>query len=179
MNSNGIRYSKKVITKTISDDNKIRKYQANKLGAMEVSLEGFKLLKALTPSIGVGIDEARNNELSILDSTQTVSWMLQLLSDNLKESHYMELVDKLLGSLVFNGEAIEDWSDHFDDYEEDFLEVLIWLFKDTFYGFFMKSTILKPLVQVMEEMKEVVLPRITEVMTNVLKHNEQDSNEES
>lgn len=171
------KYSKKIISKLIDDEDGPRKYQANKLGAYEVSLEGFKIIKAMTPSAGVGIDAIIGTEgdIAFLGETNTVSGMFQLLAENLTPEHYTELVDKLLGSLMFNGEDIEDWSDHFDEYPQDFLEVLAWLGKETFTDFFVKSTILKPLIG---KIKMMVLPKIKESLGNVMKLNEQDSNEE-
>ena len=56
------KYSKKVISKSIIDGDVGRKYTAYKLGSMEVSTEGFKLLRAATPSFGIAIDQLMDRD---------------------------------------------------------------------------------------------------------------------
>lgn len=175
-----IRYSKKIVTKRIIDEDKgeERKYQASKLGAMEVSLEGFKIIRALAPSAGIGADKLieEGGDIEFMGSSQTISLMLTVLSENLTPEHYTILVDKLLGSLVFNGKEVEDWSEHFDEYPGDLLEVLSWLGKETFYDFFIQSTMMKYWVQ---KIKTIVPTKVKKAIKAVLNDNEPDSKEES
>ena len=162
-------YSKKSITKNIDG----RRYELKKLGAKEVSIESFKIVKAVTPSIGVGFDSMQGN--SIFDITSTTASALQFLSDNLTVEHYTELVDKLLGSLRVDDVSVGEWDEHFDEYPEDFLEIVFWSFKENFFSFFMNSTILKPWIS---KAKEMVLPQMKNLMNDALKLQEQESKEE-
>jgi len=149
-----MKYSKTKVRLKIED----RTYTLKKLGARDLNIEGFKLVRIFAPSVGAGIDGYRNqDDFGILDGSNTVAAMLQLLSENLSSEHYTELTDMLLGSLSYDGDKLEDWSDHFDteEFEGDFLEVLVWAFKENFYSFFTKSTIL---VNLMEKAKSIVLP---------------------
>ena len=167
------RYSKTIIEKIITGENgELRKYQTNKLGAKDVSIEGFKLLKALAPSAGVGIDTlASGDAYGLIDTSQTYTAMLQLLSENLTEDHFAQLEDKLLGCLTVDGKKIEDWSDHFDLHEGDFLEVLGWIGKETFTGFFSRSTILKYWIR---KIKELVPANVKGKLENIWKEANQD-----
>ena len=101
--------------------------------------------------------------------------MFQLLSENLEIEHYTTLVDKLLGSMFVNDTFVDDWSDHFDEHPEDFLEILMISFKENFYDFFMESTILSPMK---EKVMEVVLPMLTGRMKNESTSSEQEDSEE-
>jgi len=151
-----MKYSKTKVKLKIED----RTYTIKKLGARDLNIEGFKLIRVFAPSAGAGIDAYRNqDEFGILDGSNTVAAMLQLLSENLTEEHYTNLTDMLLGSLAYDGDTLEEWSDHFDteEFEGDFLEVLVWAFKENFYNFFTKSTIL---VSLMEKAKTIVLPML-------------------
>lgn len=165
-------YSKKVVEKKIED----RVYKIKKLGARQASIEGFRIIKAITPSLGVGMDSLKGN--SIFEMTSTTASAFQFLSDNLEIDHYSDLVDKLLGSMEVNGVPVQDWSDHFDeeDHEGDFLEILFWAFKESLYGFFTKSTILKPWIS---KVKETVLPIVKEKIQNSLTDLSTGSNDES
>ena len=164
-------YSKKIVSKTIEG----RSYEIKKLGAKEVSIESFKLIKAITPSVGVGFDAMKG--LSIFEMTGTTASAFQFLSDNLEVDHFSELTDKLLGSLKVDGVLVSDWDEYFSEdevAEEHFIEILFWSFKENFYGFFTKSTILKPWIN---KAKEVVLPMMQEKLNSALNSPEQESNE--
>jgi len=169
------KYSKVIISKIIDDD---RKYQVSKLGSQEISLEGFKIIKAILPSVGVGIDTmiSAESDFGFLDNNRTVASAFQLLAENLESEHFQELQLKLLRTLMFNGKDLEDWSEHFDneEYAKDFLEILVWAFKENFYSFFMESTILSPMLS---QMKEGVLLIMKTKMQDVLKSKEQESSE--
>jgi len=168
------KYSKKIVKKMIEgDDGKVRKYSALKLSAIEVAVEGFKLLRAATPSFGVAIDQLMDKE-NAFDTPDTFAAMLQLLTENLTPEHFTDLVDKNLGSLMFDGKEIEDWSEHFDDYEEDFLTIIIWLSEENFTSFFMKSITPLPCFKKLTSL----FPSVKEKVTNALSGLKQEYKDE-
>lgn len=171
------RYSKKMISKRlILPDGTCRVYQTPKLAAYEINLEGMKIARAVLPSAGSMIDSFVSNtdmEFSELPP-QTFSGSLYFLSENLDEQNYTNLVDKLLGSLIVDGKEIEDWSDHFDEHPEDFLEILVWSGRENFESFFMGSTMLAPLKSKITE----VVQNLKGKLDNVQKSKEPDTNEE-
>ncbi len=174
---NQTKYSKVVKTLEIKDVTDPRTYQINKLSSQEVAKESFKIIKIFLPSVGVGLDALKNSdEFDFMQVDRTATTVIQLLADNLEDQHFAELQFKMLDTLRFNGQEIEDWSEHFDDkYAKDYLEVLVWSFKENFYDFFMESTILSPTIK---KLKEVVLPNLKTKMQNVFKDKEVDCNEE-
>lgn len=148
----------------------IRVYKGFKLNARQVMIEGYKMLKAVMPSLGTGIDQMANAD--DINPANTFGAMFQLLNENLTEEQFTGLVDKLLGSLLCNGDLIEDWVEHFDKYPQDLIEVIGHTGKENFYDFFMESTMIrskiKGLVQLME-------PKVLEKMQSLLNGNEQDT----
>lgn len=158
---------------TIDGDSGLRTYKGFKLNAYQVTVEGFKILKAILPSLGTGIDQLSNGQ-DLYETPNTFGAMFQLLNENLSEDQFTTLVDKLLGSLVCNGEAIEDWIKHFDEYPQDLIEVISWAGGESFYSFFMESTMLKSKVKSIAEMLD---PNLKEKISNVLKSKEQDTKE--
>lgn len=175
------RYSKKIITKTIVDEEKqvTRKYQLNKLSAYEVNMEGMKLARAIMPSAGSIIDsfmKGEDVEASMLDvPQQTFSGALFFLSENFQDDQYAILVDKILGSMMVDGKEVDDWSDHFDEYPEEFFEILLWAGRESFENFFMGSTMLAPLK---EKLKEI-FPKVKEMLNGVQTSKETESSEKS
>ncbi len=119
---------------TIDAEDGLRVYKGFKLNSYQVMTEGFKMLRVLMPSFGTGIDQMTND--NGLEIPNTFGAMMQLLNENLSEEQFTTLADKLLGSLVFNGDVVEDWVDHFDQYPQDLIEVLGWSGKENFYNFF-------------------------------------------
>lgn len=144
--------SKQTITKVITrQDETATVYKARPLSGLSVSAEGVKLLKVLTPSIGAGIDSLVGKDADIMQldgNSYTLTTMFTMLSDNLTDEHFIDLQDKLLGSLIVDDKAIEDPDDHFSEGNiEDLMEVLMWLFKENFYNFFMGSSTLRTQIQ--------------------------------
>ena len=114
-------------------DGKERLYKAYKLPAHTVAVEGFKLLKAILPSLGSGIDSiSQDTEEMALFGERSTTWTaaFQLLESNLTSEHFEDLVSKMFGSLMYVSDPITE--EHFDEYIEDYLEVLVWLFKENF-----------------------------------------------
>jgi hypothetical protein len=170
------RYSKKIITRTIIDESagESRKYTANKLSAKEVSVEGFKLLRAVMPSFGAAIDAFSEGDSEFLPTTNKFSEILFFLSENLTDEHFSNLEDKLLGSLIVDDKELGvEWSDHFDDHPQDFLEILGWLGEENFKSFFMESTIIAPL----QKRITPVFQNLKDKLGYVLTDNETDSSE--
>jgi hypothetical protein len=122
---------------TITDGDDIRIYKGFKLNARNVAEEGFKLLKAVSPALGAGIDSFMKSEE--FDVPQTFMQIFQMLNMNLEPEHFLELCDKTMGSMLCNGELVEDWCEHFDKYPQDHLEVMAWAGKENFHDFFMRS----------------------------------------
>ena len=139
------RYSKKVITVSILDGDEKRKYVISRLSAYEASCEGYKLIAAAIPSFGAAMEAFKEaTDATFNPSSTSLTEMLFFLKENLGEEQVLILIDKLLGNMECNDKEIEDWSDHFDSHEGDFLEVLIKAFEGSFFTFFTKSTILAP-----------------------------------
>lgn len=167
-------YSKTQLkTLTIDAEDGLRTYKGFKLNARQVMLEGFKMLKVLLPSLGTGIDQLTNKD-DMFDMPNTFGAMFQLLNENLTEDQFACLVDKLLGSLVCNSEAVDDWVAHFDTYPQDLIEVISWAGRENFYSFFMESSMLQSKVKSIAEMID---PKVKEKINNVLKSNVQDTKE--
>ena len=162
-----MKYSNTIITKMVTGvDGTERLYKARKLSARTAALEGFKLIKAITPSIGAGIDSlsAKSQRESLFEDgyDHTFGAMLQLLSENITDEHFESLSDKLMGSLMLGDEEIKDLDEHFDKYQGDFIELLTWLGKETFVNFIMENA---TLVSLMNKLVGMVSPEMRESLS--------------
>jgi hypothetical protein len=145
-----MRYSSKVISKTIVGvDGTERLYKARKMGAFTVGLEGLKLARAIAPALGSGLDamleKQERNDQYLEPMSNTFGKMLTMLTTHISDEHWMDLSDKLLGSLLLGDDKI-DVEDHFDKHNGDFLEVLLWLFNENFKDFFMQNATIRSLI---------------------------------
>ena len=174
------KYSKDgVITKSIkTKEGNFREYTAHKMGAISVAREGFKLISALTPSLGAGIDSLKANhdreENYEEGQSHTFGAMLQLLSENITEDHFEDLVMKLMGSIYCNDEKIKDLDDHFDKYSGDFIDILVWLFKENFGNFIMESDIV---VSLIERISALLSPKMKDAVESFKKMLDKEPNE--
>lgn len=166
-------YSKNTLKPlTIEQGEELRVYKGFKLNSLEVMKEGFKILKALMPSLGTGIDQLSNDDG--FSAPNTFGAMFQLLNENLTEEQFTVLVDKLLGSLICNSETIEDWVEHFDKYPQDLIEVISWTGKENFHDFFMESTMLR---SKLKSLVQLVDPKVVNTINDLLNGKEQDTKE--
>ena len=139
---------KQTITKVVTrQDGTATVYKARPLSALSTSVEGMKLLKVLTPSLGAGIDSLVGKDSSVMQldgNSYTLTTMFTMFSENLTDEHFIDIQDKLLGSLIVDDKEVENVDDHFSEGNiEDLMEVLMWLFKENFYSFFMGSALLR------------------------------------
>lgn len=134
------------------------------MGALTVGLEGLKLVRALAPAMGSGIDammEKKDREDMLLDPVNnTFGKMLTMLTAHISDEHWVELSDKLLGSLMLGEDKI-DIEQHFDSYNGDFLEVLLWLFQENFKDFFMQNATIRTLI---DKSMALMSPKLTEML---------------
>ncbi|AUR92158.1 hypothetical protein NVP1170O_045 [Vibrio phage 1.170.O._10N.261.52.C3] len=167
-----VKYSKVFLPKiVIEDGDSERVYKARRLSSRGVMTEGFKILQVLLPSIGIAVDAATSKEE--FEMPQTFSAAFQLLNENMDEEQFTELVDKIMGSVTCNGEEIgEDWDEHFDEYPQDFLEVVGKMGVETFKGFFMGSTML---TSKLKKLKKMLPKELLTEMQNLLKDSEPDT----
>lgn len=129
-----IRYSKKEITFTTAAGNS---YTARKLSPFNLSVEAAKIASILHTGIMAGADAYTNKDILIDGLGMTLTSFANMIHENLDSGHWDDLQRKLMGELHFNGNKVDE--DHFEDYEEDFLEVLWWLFKDNIVNFILSS----------------------------------------
>ncbi len=108
-----VELTKKVIT----DGEEKRVYTGTKLNAYHVTLEGFKLFKMLSPSFGASIDSFFNSNEG-LSLPQTFTSFGLMFHENFSDEQFMELFEKMVGSLKFDGEKIIDWNEHFTKYPQ-------------------------------------------------------------
>lgn len=169
-----MRYSKTLITKMITGvDGKERLYKAYKMPAQTTAIEGFKLLKAVMPSIGTGLDDMRNSDdTEEFNISTTWTAAFQLLQNNLTVEHFEDLQDKLMGSLMYVDTPIKE--DHFDEFIGDYLEVLFWLFKENFSNFILQSGMLRSKIQNAKKMVQGN-QKLSELIENVLKEADTDT----
>lgn len=170
-----VRYAsdKHIVSKLIKkeDDSEIL-YKAKPMSALSVSVEGMKLLKVLSPSLGAGIDSMVGKDTSMMQldgNSYTLTTMFTMFSENLTDEHFIDLQDKLLGSLIIDGKEVADVDAHFDDHMEDLIEVLTWLFKENFWDFIMRSAILRTKIA---SLMAVLSPEVKQTLQkglNVLK----------
>lgn len=164
-----IKYSNTIISKLIKGtDGSERLYKARKMSARTAALEGFKIIKAVTPSVGAGLDSmaAKHNRESLFEDgyDHTFGAMLQLLSENITDEHFEDLTNKLLGSLMLGEDEIKDLDEHFDKYAGDLIEVLLWLGKENFANFIMGNA---TLVSSMNTLISLVSPEIKESIEKI------------
>ena len=166
---------------TIEDeDGTIRVYKGFKLNAFNILNESFKMLKTLAPSIGTVADSMSNKDDEDLYSTPT-TWTaaMQMLENNLSELHFADLVEKLTGNLICNGNAIDDWDKHFDKYIYDLPDILVWTWRENFADFFTRNHLVR---SKMKTFKEKMNPKVAAVISALAESNDfkiQDINEES
>lgn len=172
-----MRYSSKVISKTVVGvDGNERLYKARKMGAFTVGLEGLKLARALAPALGSGLDammEKQEREDQLMEPmSNTFGKMLTMLTAHISDEHWIELTDKLLGSLMLGDDKI-DIEQHFDTYNGDFLEVLLWLFNENFKDFFMQNATIRSLI---DKSMALMSPKLKDVLENFKKELSEDIN---
>lgn len=166
-----IKYSGTVITKFITGSNgEERLYKASKMRAPTITKEGFRLLKAFAPAFGAGVDslatKAQNEEDFLPNQSSTYSGIFFALSESLGDDHFEDLEQKLMGSLYFGDTLLTEDSDHFDKHPEDYLDILVWLFKENFITFFSVS----PIVQSMKDkMLGLMSPKLKDGLESLVK----------
>lgn len=163
-----IRYNKKVISKIIKGaDGEERLYKARKMATYEIMKEGFKLISVLAPAGGSAVDaimEKGEREEHFMEvSSNLFGKMLTMLTAHVTPEHFDDLSRKLLGSLMVKDKEmdIDDIEDHFDEYNGDYLEVLLWLFTENFKDFLwgnamIRTTIEKIMALLSPKMKDVI-----------------------
>lgn len=177
-------YSKNKISKELNGV----EYSTHKLSAFTVNREGIKLLKAIVPAFGMGIPPAEEINGAIDYATEDltsqevpntlggggsrIADILFMLFGGYDNEDFENLVDTLLGDLSADGRKIEDWSDWFDDHEGDFYDICMWVFWESFSGFFMKTAIVQSALKTMAPTIEAIKDK---VMWNT--DSKQDSNE--
>lgn len=164
-----LKYSQNIISKLVKgSDGTERLYKARKMSARTAALEGFKIIKAVTPSVGAGLDSmaAKHNREALFEDgyDHTFGAMLQLLSENITDEHFEDLTGKLLGSLMLGDKEIEDLDEHFDKYAGDFIELLLWLGKENFANFILGNA---TLVSSMNRLISLVSPKIKESLESL------------
>lgn len=159
-----VKYSKNRSMKplTIEDEDGIRIYKGQKLAAHPVLFESLKLLKVLLPSIGSVVDNTGKE--TILEIPQTWTVAAQMLESNLTEEHFESLVMKTTGSLICNGEAIEDWDEHFDKYIYDLPKVIGWAGEENFADFFTRNHLVRSFTK---NMNLQVVPQIKSLFSKI------------
>lgn len=160
-----MRYSSKVVSMTIVGvDGTERLYKARKMGAFTVGLEGLKLARALAPALGSGLDalmEKKEREDLYLDPvSNTFGKALTMLTAHISDEHWEDLTQKLLGSVLLGDDKV-DIEQHFDTYNGDFLEVLLWLFNENFKDFFMQNATIRSLI---DKSMALMSPKMTDML---------------
>lgn len=170
-----LRLSKNSVKTTING----RAYKMKKWNTFSTSLEGMKLAKVIAPSFAMISDMWMNKTKSEDKTQEELDEMFQdqqesmylltgavtQLCSQLEDDHFMDLVDKLLTplQLVTDDEAkpISAWEDHFDDFPEDYDQVLLWSIKVNLLDFFMKQATFASkigmLTKVFKTMKEPMM----------------------
>ena len=142
-------------------------------------LEGKKLLLALAPSFTAMADmkmDTRSNEQSLDEIVEgsdiefLLTGAISQLSANFTDEHFESLCNKLLSNFEVRGrkedgefgdfEKITDWSEHFDEFGEDFEEVLVKSAKVNLYDFFMKQATVRSSI---EKVLTIVKPLTTQL----------------
>jgi hypothetical protein len=147
-------FSKKKEAFKIGDNS----YRLKVWSVRETLKVGKALGFALAPSLAVmadskfGTQSKEDNLNEIIDGVDTEYLFTQAvmqLSNNFSDDLYEETLDKLLAGLEFrvrgedgeygDYEEVAEWSDHFDEYGEDFEAVVIKSGKVNLYDFFIKQ----------------------------------------
>jgi hypothetical protein len=145
----------------MGDEESPRHYNMKKWSTVTTILEGKKLGLVIAQPFAMIMDllQAKENESSLSELVEENNFVftgaVTQLAGALTDDHFMELVDKLLTGLTHEGEPIEDWSAHFDEYPEDFEQVILWSLKENLYDFFMKSPTLR---SKLETLRTIVKP---------------------
>lgn len=145
----------------LGDSENPRHYNMKKWSTVTTILEGKKLGLVIAQPFAMIMDllQAKESQSSLSEMVEENSFVftgaVTQLAGALTDDHFMDLVDKLLTGLVHEGESIEDWSSHFDEYPEDFEQVVLWSLKENLYDFFMKMPTFRTKL---EMLKEIVTP---------------------
>jgi len=158
-------------------------YRTKKWSTITTMLEGKRLLLALAPSFTTMADmkmgSAREEQsLDEIVEGSDIEFLLtgaiSQLSANFTDDHFESLCEKLLSNFEFrtrkeDGEfgdytKIGDWSEHFDEYGEDFELVLVKSAKVNLYDFFMKQATVRSSI---EKVLTVVKPLATQLKNNM------------
>lgn len=165
-----------------------REYRLKKWSTITTLLEGKKLVLAIGPSVTTVLDIQLNSKKedtleSLIEEDGTdflLTTAVTALQTNLTDDHFISVFDKLLSGLEYRcrdedgelGDFVkvgEEWSEHFDNYQEDFDIVTKESFKANLYDFFMKQATVRSSI---EKMLTVVKP-----LTDQLKNNtKEDTN---
>ncbi len=151
-----------------------RTYKLKKWSTITTSLEGMKIAKVIAPSFSMMADlwmgksveqrelEAVHQEVS--DNMYIMTGAVTQLCGAIDDDHFIELAGKLFSGLqiIVDDEAkdIDDWSDHFDVYGEDFDQVLMWSIKENLWDFFMKQDMFASKIKMVTN---VLTPMVTEL----------------
>jgi hypothetical protein len=160
---------------TIEDENgDIRIYKGFKLNAKTLLTESFKLLKTVMPALGTVADGYNNQDLMMPPQTYTAA--AQMLENNLSEDHFEDLVDKLTGNLICNGDAVDNWDKHFDEYVYDLPEVIAWAGRENFADFFIRNHLVRSKLRLI---KSKMSPAVQEILSKILDEDSSKSKDTS
>lgn len=173
------KYSKNRAMKplTIEDGDKVRVYKGQKLAAQPLLFETWKLIKVMLPA-GASFADSMSQE-SVLELPQTWTIAAQMLESNLTEEHFADLVEKLTGELICNGEAISDWDAHFDEYIYDLPKVIAWAGEENFYDFFTRNHLVLSFWTKMKGKVEPMVKNLFSKMQTGSEDKSSDTNEEN
>jgi len=160
-----------------------REYRTKKWSTITTMLEGKKLLLALAPSfttmadmkLATSKDEPTLDEIvEGSDIEFLLTGAISQLSANFSDEHFESLCEKLLSNFDYRErredgefgdyEKITDWSEHFDEYGEDFEQVIVKSAKVNLYDFFMKQATVRSSI---EKVLTVVKPLATQIEKNL------------
>jgi hypothetical protein len=176
------KYSKKIISKlfkTKSGEERI--YKAAKLSSRTIFIEGTKLLKCVLPSVGAAIDSmSGKDEDDIFNDMpkNTFGTAFQYLMENLSDDHMNDLTLKLMGKMFIGDDEIKDIDEYFNDHPENFLDILVWLFKENFGNFIMENDILASMISKVSSLLTPKMKEMLEKMKNDLKDSVQEDKEQ-
>lgn len=178
-----IKYSKNEVKVKVGE----REYSTFKWSVITTLSQGKKLAGAVAPSISTMADMWMANKKDegsleeIIEGTDIeflLTGAITQLSNNFTDEHFEELCNSLLSNYKYrerqeDGEMgqfidIEDWSEHFDEYQEDFEAVLIHSAKVNLYDFFMKQPTVRSSIE-----------KVLTVVNPLLENLKNDSNEDT
>jgi len=158
-----------------------KEYRFTKWSTITTAIEGKKLLLAVAPSftamadMKIGTSSTQESLTEIIEGGDIeflLTGAITQLSGNFTDEHFESLVNKLLSSLEYrvreDGELgdfkkVEDWSEHFDEYPEDFEVVVVKSVKVNLYDFFMKQATVRSSI---EKILAVVQPLAKQLNKN-------------